>query len=108
LTSWTSRASVTGLAVLGHIEVENLTTIVTEHEVHVEHVEHAEPDGWNGEEIHRCNTGAADGSQEPDHIGPICPLMTLVFVKSRPISGITVGAVRIESKTDAVNPHVKR
>jgi hypothetical protein len=35
LTSWTSRASVTGLAVLGHLEVENLTTIVTEHEVHV-------------------------------------------------------------------------
>jgi len=32
---------------LGYLEVDNLTTIVTDHE---EAVEHAEPEGWNGEE----------------------------------------------------------
>src|SRR6266478_2824390 len=34
------------------IEVENLTTIMTDHE---EAVEHAEPGGWNGEKVHRRN-----------------------------------------------------
>ena len=34
----------------GHVEVENLTTIVTDHE---EAVEHAEPESWNGEEVYR-------------------------------------------------------
>src|SRR6266853_1204420 len=35
---------------LGDIEVENLTAIMTDHE---EAVEHAEPEGWNCEEVHR-------------------------------------------------------
>ena len=35
---------------LGDIEVENLTTVVTDHE---EAVEQAEPEGWNSEEVHR-------------------------------------------------------
>src|SRR4030088_1491920 len=37
---------------LRDIEVENLTTIMTDHE---EAVEHAEPGGWNGEKVHRRN-----------------------------------------------------
>jgi hypothetical protein len=37
---------------LRDIEVENLTTIVTDNE---EAVEHAEPEGWDGEEVHRRN-----------------------------------------------------
>src|ERR1700704_168364 len=35
---------------LSDIEVENLTTIVTDHE---KPVERAKPEGWNGEEVHR-------------------------------------------------------
>src|ERR1700674_514655 len=35
---------------LGNIEVENLTTIMSDHE---EAVEHTEGDGWHREEIHR-------------------------------------------------------
>jgi len=35
---------------LGDIQVENLTTIVTDHK---ETVEYAEPERWNREKIHR-------------------------------------------------------
>jgi hypothetical protein len=43
-------ARATGSSDARCIDVENLTTIVIDHE---EAVEHAEPEGWNGEEVHR-------------------------------------------------------